>query len=74
MAGRFEPTLPGWPGGEAARRRSADELAELADAVREHERIAARSTVPKRPVDHRLYRRLAEIEDLGDEERNGGMR
>ena len=54
-------------------RAAASELGELADAVREHEEITTRRTVPKRPADHELYRRLAEIEARGGERRNGGL-
>ena len=74
MGGRFDPTLPGWPEGSAADSHAISELSELADAVREHERTTARRTVPKRPADHQLYRRLAEIEAPEGERRNGGMR
>ena len=38
---------------------------DLVEAVREHEGAASHRAVPKRPGDHRLYRRLDEIEGLG---------
>jgi hypothetical protein len=72
MAERFDPMLPGWPGGRDAAEPSASELSELAEAVREHERITTRGTVPKRPADHQLYRRLTEIEAMPAGRRNGG--
>jgi hypothetical protein len=72
MTRRFEPTLRRPPGGEVAAPRAPGELAHLVEAVREHEQIASRSTVPKRPADHTLYRRLAEIEQSGADQRNGG--
>ena len=77
MTWQFYPMLPGWPGGEAAESpppSELTELSELADAVRDHERTTTRMTVPKRPADHQLYRRLAEIEAPAGERRNGGMR
>jgi hypothetical protein len=63
MAGRFDAIPSPRPGSEVAERGAAGGHAHLVDAVREHEQIASRSTVPKRPADHSLYRRLAEIED-----------
>jgi hypothetical protein len=38
---------------------------DLVEAVRQHEDAASHRAVPKRPTDHRLYRRLDEIEGLG---------
>lgn len=74
MAGRFDRPLPGWPGGAVPEQRAARGLAELSDAVREHERTAADGAVPKRPADHALYRRLTEIERLQDGRANGALR
>ena len=73
MSGRREQMLPGWPGAGRGEPAAASELRELADAVREHEEITTRRTVPKRPADHELYRRLAEIEARGGERRNGAL-
>jgi hypothetical protein len=38
-------------------------FAALADAVREHQTATSHRSVPKRPGDHVLYRRLRAIED-----------
>lgn len=73
MPGRFEPKLPGWPGGAVAEQRAARGLAELSDAVRDHQRTAAGGAVPKRPADHALYRRLSEIERAQAGRENGGL-
>jgi len=72
MARRFEPTLPQPPGGGEAAPHATGDLAHLVEAVREHQEIASRSAVPKRPADHRLYRCLAEVEESGADLRNGG--
>ena len=73
MSGRHDQRLPGWPGAANAEPPAASELSELADAVREHEEVTTRRTVPKRPADHELYRRLADIEARGGERRNGAL-
>jgi hypothetical protein len=41
---------------------SVGRLVDLVEAVRRHEDAASNRAVPKRPSDHRLYRRLDEIE------------
>ena len=74
MARRFESPGSEWIGPGFADPLDTSELTELIEAVREHERTTARRTVPKRPADHQLYRRLAEIEAPPGERRNGGMR
>ncbi|HYU61377.1 MAG TPA: hypothetical protein VEK39_11500 [Solirubrobacterales bacterium] len=72
MGGRFAPMLPGWPGGRGNDPRAQRDLADLADAIRDHERTATQRTVPKRPADHALYRRLADVEESPSARRNGG--
>lgn len=37
------------------------ELRALTDAVRAHERDTRRGTIPRRPADNALYRRLADL-------------
>jgi hypothetical protein len=40
----------------------AAELRALTDAILEHERDTRRGAVPRRPADHALYRRLADLD------------
>ena len=52
-------------GARPGRLRAADpglSLVRLAAAVREHQAVAGDRSVPKRPADHELYRRLDAIE------------
>jgi hypothetical protein len=44
---------------------------DLMEAVRDHESAASNRAVPKRPGDHRLYRRLDEIEGLDPDQATG---
>lgn len=57
-----ELTWFSWLEGQPLGASPAAELRALTDAIREHERDTRRGSVPRRPADHVLYRRLADLD------------
>ena len=54
------------PLGRGGAQGASERYAELADAVKRHEAVTAKSGTPRRPKDHELYRQLRSLEEFSD--------